>query len=273
MQRGVRVRHDQPVVEGSGAYFVSSANGLTPAPEARSPWSADMLHGRLLAGLAARAVEGDGHDPAFRLARLTVDMFRVPPMSALRVVTNVVRDGRRIRVVEVSIRSADVEIARATALLLRGGSHPSGVPWRAPEWNVPLPETLPSPADGSDDGGWDIRLLSPGGFWTAERKQLWARDRRQLVEGEELSPVVRAALAADLPNPLANSSIEGLQFINADLTLFLGRVPISEWIGLEVSGHVGHDGVAVGSCTLYDTAGSIGWSSVCAVTNTATLSD
>jgi len=242
-------------------------------PEARSPWAADMLHGRLLAGLAARGVEGAGHDPALRIVRLTVDMFRSPPMSALHVSTNVVRDGRRVRVVDVSIRTADVDVARASALLLRTGPHPGGTTWRAPEWNAPLPETLPSPADGDPDGGWDIRLLSPGGFWTVERKRLWTRDRWQLVAGEEPSPVVRAALAADLPNPLANSSAEGLQFINADLTLILGRPPVSEWIGLEVAAHLGHDGVAVGDCTMYDTSGAIGWSSVCAIANTATLAE
>jgi hypothetical protein len=130
---------------------------------------------------------------------------------------------------------------------------------------------VPAPDSGETFGGWEIRLLNPGGFWTAERKRLWARDRWQLVAGEEPSPLVRAALAADMPNPLANSSPEGLSFINADLTLFLGRLPVSEWIGLEVAGHLGHDGVAVGSCTMYDTAGAIGWSSVCAVTNTAML--
>jgi Acyl-CoA thioesterase C-terminal domain/Acyl-CoA thioesterase N-terminal domain len=230
-----------------------------------------MLHGRLLAGLVARAVEGAGDDPALRVVRLTVDMFRSPPMSALHVATRVVRDGRRVRVVDVSIRSTDVELARASALLLRTGPHPGGMMWRAPEWDAPLPDTLPSPDDGGSLGGWDVRLLTPGGFWTSARKRLWSRDRWQLVAGEEPSPVVRAALAADLPNPLANSSSEGLQFINADLTLFLSRPPRSEWIGLEVADHLGHDGVAVGTCTLYDTSGAIGWSSVCAIANTATL--
>jgi len=248
---------------------------LQPVPEARSPWAADMLHGRLLAGLAARAAEGAGHDPALRVVRLTVDMFRSPPMSALQVTTSLVRDGRRVRVVDVSIRDADagadVEVARASALLLSTGPHPGGMTWRAPEWDAPRPETLPSPSDADTDGGWDIRLLTAGGFWTAERKRLWSRDRWQLVAGEEPSPVVRAALAADLPNPLANSSTEGLQFINADLTLILGRPPVSEWIGLEVASHLGYDGVAVGSCTLHDTSGAIGSSSVCAIANTATL--
>ena len=259
--------------ERSVAYFIPSTDGLVPVPEARSPWAADMLHGRLLAGLAARAVESAGHDPELRVVRLAVDMFRSPPMSALHVATTVVRDGRRVRVVDVSIRSADIEVARATALLLRTGPHPNGATWQAPEWDVADPETLPSPGDGYTDGDWDIRMLTPGGFWSAERKRLWARDRRQLVAGEEPSPAVRAALAADLPNPLANSSAEGLQFINADLTLFLGRPPVSEWIGVEVAGHLGHDGIAVGTCTLYDTSGAIGWSSVCAITNTAALAE
>jgi hypothetical protein len=232
-----------------------------------------MLHGRLLAGLAARAVEDVSDDPALRVVRLTVDMFRSPPMSALQVGTRVVRDGRRVRVVDVSIRSGDLEVARSRALELRTGEQPDSKMWRAPEWDAPPPETLPPPSDWDVAGGWDIRLLTPGGFWTAERKRLWCRDRWQLVAGEEPSPVVRAALAADLPNPLANSSADGLQFINADLTLSLARLPVSEWIGLEVADHFGHDGIAVGSCTMYDTAGAIGSSSVCALANTATLAE
>src|SRR4051812_9223477 len=105
------------------AYFLPSGDGLRPVAEARSPWAPDMLHGRLLAGLAARAVEGAGHDPALRVVRLTVDMFRSPPMSPLRTSARVVRDGRRVRVVDVSIYSADIEVARASALMLRTGPH------------------------------------------------------------------------------------------------------------------------------------------------------
>jgi hypothetical protein len=255
------------------AYFVPGDDGLRPVPEARSPWSADMLHGRLLAGLAARAVEDACDDHALRVVRLTVDMFRSPPMSALIVATSAIREGRRVRVMEVSIRGADREVARAHALVLRTGTHPSDTMWRAPDWDAPPPESLSPPTDGETGGGWELRVTTPDGFWTADRKRLWARDTWQLVAGEAPSPVVRAALAADLPNPLANSGAEGLQFINADLTLFLGRPPMSEWIGLEVTGHIGHDGIAVGSCTLYDTTSAIGSSSVCAIATHATLDE
>jgi hypothetical protein len=230
-----------------------------------------MLHGRLLAGLAARAVEHSTDDDELRLTRLTLDMFRSPPMTALQVETQRVRDGRRVRVVDVSISTNGIELARARGLQLRTGPHPQDSPWRAPEWNAPPLVDLPN--QETAPGGWEIQLLNPGGFWTSERKQLWARDHWQLVAGEEPSPVVRAALAADLPNPMANSSEQGLQFINADLTLFLARPPTSEWIGLEVADHLGNDGIGLGSCTMYDQRGPIGWSSVCALVNTATLGE
>lgn len=116
-------------------------------------------------------------------------------------------------------------------------------------------------------------MVNATGFWSSDRKQVWTRDRWQLVAGEELSPLVRAALAADLPNPLANSSSEGLPYINADLTLFVARPPTSAWIGLEVAAHFGADGIAVGTCTLYDTTGAIGASTVCALTNIAALGE
>jgi len=117
---------------------------------------------------------------------------------------------------------------------------------------------------GSD---WDIRLISEGGFFSNTRTQLWSRDGGQLVEGEDMSPIVRAALASDLPNPMANSALEGLQFINPDLTMFLARPPVSEWIGLDVVGHLGADGVAIGTCTLYDPDGPIGYSTVTGLAN------
>ena len=65
--RTARVRHDRRVTEKAGAYFSLSTDGLKPVPAARSPWSADMLHGRLLAGLAARAVEDADHHPELRI--------------------------------------------------------------------------------------------------------------------------------------------------------------------------------------------------------------
>ena len=248
------------------AYFIPTDDGLQPVPEARSPWSADMLHGRLLAGLAARAVELDFPDRDYRVSRLTLDMFRFPPMQPFTTTTRVARGGRRVHAVDVSITCGNVEVARASVLMLRTGPHPNVTVWEPEAWDVPSPDELQTP-EGMDGSGWEIRLVSEGGFWTSGRKQLWSRDGWSLVEGEPLSPVVRAALSSDLPNPMANSAVEGLQFINPDLTMFLAREPESEWIGLDVTGHVGADGIAIGTCALYDLNGPIGYSTVCGLAN------
>ena len=88
------------------------------------------------------------------------------------------------------------------------------------------------------------------------------------AEGEPLTPFMRAAIAADFTNPFANSGEGGLNFVNADVTLYLHRLPVGEWVGFEVSGHHSAQGVAVAECTVYDEDGPIGRSTVCSVANT-----
>ena len=77
--------------------------------------------------------------------------------------------------------------------------------------------------------------VSGQGFGAPMPRRSWLRDTRALVEGEALSPFVRAALAADFASPVANSGSHGLDHINADLTLHLGRLPEGDWIGIERS--------------------------------------
>ena len=227
-----------------------------------------MLHGRLLAALAARAVEQDAAAGGMRPVRLTVDLFRAAPMEPVEIATEVVRAGRRVRTAEVAITCAGREVARASALLLREGAEPAGGVWGPEPWSVPTPESLAPMAADPDQGGFlDVRIVSEGGFTAVAQKRLWIREVRPLVEEEEPSPFVRAVAAADLANPFSNSGEAGLYFINADLTVYLGRLPEGEWIGLEVAGRTSADGVSVADCTLYDAAGSIGHCAVGSVAN------
>ena len=102
----------------------------------------------------------------------------------------------------------------------------------------------------------------------AGARQLWMREVRELIEGRRLSAWQRVALAADFASPYANGGNAGLQFINTDITLYLHRLPHSEWIGFEVIDHQSADGVANGQCALFDTAGRIGTSTVAALAQT-----
>jgi acyl-CoA thioesterase len=117
---------------------------------------------------------------------------------------------------------------------------------------------------------WETRPITGRGFGGVEQKRAWIRESRCLVEGVRLTPFVRAALAADYTNPFANSGERGLNFVNADITLYLHRLPETPWIGFEVASHQSEEGVAVGECTLYDERGPIGHSLVCAVANART---
>ena len=248
-------------------FFVPSELGLLPGPKAVGPWATDMLHGRLLAGLAAWAIERDQGMDGFVPCRLTVDMFRNPPMEPAEVVTTLVRGGGRVRAMDAVVRMGGTEISRASALFLRTGDEPvDDAVAVSPAWDAPPPDDLVVELD--EEASFEVVSPADRGFGAVRARQAWVRDRRQLIRGVALTPFVRAALAADLASPLANFGTEGLDYINADLTLHLGRLPEGEWIGTETAHRVATDGVSVAVCTLHDQLGPIGASTVCAVRNT-----
>jgi hypothetical protein len=225
-----------------------------------------MLHSRLLAGLAAWAIERDHGVEGFVPTRLTVDMFRNPPMEAAEVIATLVRAGRRVRAMDAVVRIGGKDVARASALFLGTGEEPVDDPVAvSPAWDAPTPDELA--VDLGDDDGFDTVSPADRGFGAPGRRQAWIRDRRQLIAGVELTPFVRAALAADFASPLANFGAFGLDYINADLTLHLGRLPEGEWIGAETAQRVAANGVSIAACTLHDQRGPIGISTVCAVLN------
>jgi hypothetical protein len=225
-----------------------------------------MLHGRLLGGLAARALERYA-EPGLHFARLTVDLFRNSPMLPVTVETALVRDGRRIRVADATISTDQGVIGRAGVVLLRQGEQPGGAQTLVtPAWDAPPPAG--PPVDGP---GWkppfDLWRLTEWGAPGPGR--VWMREKHPLVDGETVSPFVRAALAADFASPISNAGTDGLRFINADYTLTLARLPEGELIGVEATGHLSARGVATGQVTFHDTSGPIGFCAVTAVANPA----
>ena len=251
------------------AYFHSGALGLAPTPAACGPWSPDMLHGRLLGGLAARALESQFGAVGWRAARLTVDLFRAAPMEPVIVTTALIREGRRIRVADATLRCGGHDVARTTAVFLAEGAAPIGRIWQPEPWAAPHPETI-APREYPELEGpapaWQFRIVE-GAFGTGERARVWTRETAPLVDDEPISPFVRAAVSADIASPLANGSDKGVSYINADYTLVMGRYPVGEWVGMETSQHLADTGIALGACTLYDLDGPFGTSTATALAN------
>ncbi|HUO11672.1 MAG TPA: acyl-CoA thioesterase domain-containing protein [Caulobacteraceae bacterium] len=248
-------------------FFRRAGDAYQPTPSSRGPWSETSLHGRVVAGLLAHVIEQRYGAPEFMPARFTVDMYRLPDLSAAGVTVTPIREGNRIKVIDAEYLVDGVSMARATCVFLRKTQNPEGNVWTPPNWDAPLPKDIQPPQDARNGMGgmWATRPISGGFGVLAAEKKLWMSEVRDLVDGEAWTPFGRVAVAADFASPFANSGDQGLGWINADITLYLHRLPVTEWIGFEVKNHGATDGVAVGECWLHDEAGAIGTSSVTAL--------
>ena len=247
----------------STPFFRRDGELFVPTPRARGPWNPNSLHGRALAGLFAGLLELNYGDEAFQFTRLTIDMFRLPNLSPLEVKTELIREGNRIRVADAVALSQGVEVGRARGVLLKRTNEPDNLVWKPAAWDARLPEDAGEPHD-SLDGMWDTWMLPPS---ASGQRRVWLRERHPFVDGEELTPFVRVAGCADYASPLANAGVGGLDYVNADITLYLHRLPVGEHIGFEVSSHRAPRASRLAETTLHDVKGAIGRSIVCAVVN------
>src|ERR1700674_3596069 len=247
-------------------FFTTDRDAFIPTDAARGPWDTNSLHGRVIIGLLAFVIEQRHGADQFVPARLTVDMFRLPNLAPIEVTTRLVRDGLRLKLVEAEFFSGGTSMARASCQLLRTTEKPQGRVWSPPNWDVPAPADIPVPTDPrlGMNGKWTTRPIT-GAMGTIGPRRLWMSEVRDLVEGVPLTPFVRVAVAADFASPFANAGDHGLGYINSDVTLYLDRLPVTEWIGFEVVNHHATGGIAIGECYLHDEQGPIGSSTVAAL--------
>jgi acyl-CoA thioesterase len=243
--------------------FFRTGQSYQATQACRGPWDPKSLNGAMIVALLAFEIEQQHLTDDYMPARLTVDMYRLPDFSPIEVKTRLVRDGYRIKVVDAEFFSNDISMARATCQLLRKTENSPQNVWSPPDWAVPNPDEIPPPSGErhSEMGSRRMRPIS-GSMSTFGKKQLWISEQRNLVDEIPLSPWMQVALMADFANPFANSGDGGLGYINSDVTLYLHRLPVDEWLGLEVTNHRATDGVAIAECYIYDLQGMIGSSSV-----------
>lgn len=255
----------EPATIDAEGFFRANGDTLIPAEFATSPWG-EVLHGRLIGGLTARATEQfRAEAPDLACGRLTIDMFRAAPVAPVHVSSRTIRSGRRIVVLEVTFEQKTGPIGQGRAVLLRRSEQPAAPKLRTPRWNAPTPPELGPPNPPRAGSTW----TAPWHSWrvSAHPGGLWIRETHPLITGETPTPLVRLALAADLASPVANSAEDGLHFINADYTAHLGREPYGEYIGIQPAGHLSTNGVAAGHCIAHDLEGPVGFITTSAVAN------
>lgn len=242
-----------------------SGEFLVPANEATGPWGANTMSGQVVcAALALGAEEAIGTE-GFQGVRLTVDLIRQATLDPFRILKRPLRNGRRLRMVDVTLEQGERTVAHARAAFVIPSGQPAGQVWSDPTQMPPMPAALMSPtaperllpatylgSSGAPSHSFDA-WRDPG-----EPKCMWFRLERQLVGGEDMSNWVRAAYVADTVSALTNWGSAGLQYVNSDVTMSLSRQPQGPTLGLAARDHCDHLGIAVGTATMFDSTGRIG---------------
>ncbi|MGE2728174.1 acyl-CoA thioesterase domain-containing protein [Mycolicibacterium vaccae] len=257
----------------STAFFIPDGDAFRPTDWARGPWG-QTISGNYVGGLLGHVIERDAGDPDLQPARLTVDLFRPASIAEpVRVETTVVREGRRLKLVDAFMTQSGTVVARANALFLRRGEQPPGERFTTEVTMPPLPpETEPVPANvitlvwsyGKDG---DTPSLGLDAWAHSGPKYIWTRELGPMVAGVELTPFARVALAGDMASSLTHFGADGLPFINADYTLTLSRLPRTDFIGLAALTHHSDAGVATGTALVVDQDGPIGTATATALAN------
>ncbi len=248
--------------------FEPVEGGWVPTDYSRGPWTPDALQGgpvaALLAGVADRRGSQD-NEIAWLPARLTIELLRPVPVEPLRVDASMYRPGRKVQLVDATLRTAGgTDVATARLLRVREEAIPAPVTTgdQVPPTN---PETLTgTPTLGRQDyaafhsHGVEHRF-AVGTFDELGPASDWIRLRVPVVPDEAPTPLQRVAAAADFGNGVSRvADFTELTFINPDLTIHLHRPPAGEWVCIEAQTWMEERGLALAESRLWDTRGPLG---------------
>jgi hypothetical protein len=244
--------------------FHSDGDRFVPTELTRSPWGPDSLHGGAPAALLGGLIEGHEVDVPVHLARTTFELLRPVPFEPLRVAVRTLRPGKKVQLVEavVTVAATDVDVCRAVALRIRT----SEVELPATPVDDPPPSRPDTPPSGILGDNW--RAFHNEGVemrWTEGRFEdqgpavVWIRLPRPVLDDRPVSAVQRVMAAADFGNGVSHVLPFGhYLFINPDLTVYLHRPPVGQWVCLDARTHLSSVGTGLAESALSDDHGRVG---------------
>lgn len=257
-------------MSGDDALYVRDGAGFVGTVCTGGPWHGGQSGGAVLA-LLGHVLEDVPTLTPMSLTRLTVDIVRPVPVGRMLFVdTDILREGKKIQLVDLAIRTADdVVTTRARALRIRDRdlSGAAGLPASTtdahPWTTIPAVDTLESVEHRPGVAeflrlGAEMRRSDRAvdGVHTA-----WVRLRVPVVGGETVRATSLAALPLDIVNMIGVAHLDPavVSSINPDVTGHVGRAPVGEWVALTGNTYydtaVGH-GVSMG--VMSDVEGTFG---------------
>jgi hypothetical protein len=244
------------VVEMTSVYLVNGDH-VDTLPAAAGPWNPRLQHGGGPAALVAWAAEQMPFAEEMDVARLTLDLMRPVPVGPLRIERETVRQGRKISACTVHLLADDAEVVRASVLKIRPLQQEP--PATSDKLGYPQPEQCP-PVDNPSSpspflDGVSMRLAATDPTRPGARA-IWFRLDRPIIDGQQITPLMRAAVTADFANGTSAAlDPRSWSFINGDLSLHVNRAPSGDWILLDAETWLGPGGRAIAAGRLADRAG------------------
>jgi hypothetical protein len=260
------------------ALYVRDRDGYVGTDCTKGSWYDDSQSGGAVLALLGHVLEDVPTLVPMSLTRLTVDIVRpVPVGQRLQLESEIVREGKKIQLVDLIVRVGDTVTTRARALRVRDRDVRAlpGMPVSTSAGNpatvLPPPEGLesvehhPGVAEFLRCGAEMRRTSEPIDGVHA----VWCRLRVPVVAGESVRPTSLAVLPLDIVNllgvildPTRASSI------NPDVSGHLCRAPVGEWVALTGHTYYAHAiAHGVSMATMSDAEGVFG------VTSTSQILD
>jgi hypothetical protein len=242
------------------AVFHRDGDRFVPTELARGPWDPNAQHGGPSGALLAGLLERHDAGPPAHVVRMTIELLRPVPMEPIELRARTLRPGKKVQLVEGSVLSNRTEVVRATALRIRQADVEFAYP---PDDRLsPGPGRLRERLEnlGLLNFGFAMEMsVARGEVGAPGPAAVWFRLGVPVVAGEETTPLMRVAAAADFGNGISGAvTWDEYLFINPDLTIYLHRIPAGEWVGLDARTWPTHDGVGIADAALYDERGRIG---------------
>lgn len=260
-------------MSGAKALYQRDEDGFVGTAATEGWWHDGGQSGGAVLALLGHVLEEVPTLTPMSLTRLTADLMRpVPVGERVRVATEVLREGKKIQVVELTLSAGEVTCTRARALRIRNaaldeasGPRPRSTSEIDPAEGLPPPEELrateriPGVASFLLHGAELLQTHEP----VAGAHGLRVRLRIPVVEGEPIRATSRATLPMDCVNLIGlQGPVGSYSMINADVSAHVVRLPRGEWVAM--TGHTYFDhavGRGMSTATMSDRDGVFGTTS------------
>ncbi|HUR42265.1 MAG TPA: thioesterase family protein [Verrucomicrobiae bacterium] len=245
------------------SFFVAYGDTFRATLATRGPWSPDHQHAGPPSALLAHALES-ALPAGSTLVRVTVEILRPLPIATFSLATHALRSGKKVQWLSADLLAADgALLARANAVAMRTTD------LTLPVTGDPASEPVSPPAEArpfefgffTGNVGYhtamEMRLAR--GIFGKGMVSMWMRMRVPLIEGLAPTPTQRVMIAADSGNGVSMSlDPKRFTFVNPDLTVYLHRPPVGEWVCLDARTIAQPRGIGLADTRLLDEQGPIG---------------